>query len=308
MIIRLYRKLIPDEIRAVIYSLFLKRFMQFIRGNKRKNLENKLREEIPLFFENQENKGLYPDAYYQAAQWIKTNGFSMFPADFSKVNDYTTEVFTCKKSNLHYIEHQGKAMYFPKYFSKQDCQSYYQGLLIEQDVNSPHRYFYDCFKDKKNWTVMDIGAAEGIFALSVIDYVDKIYLFECDAQWLDALHLTFEPYKEKVEIINRYVSNENFDNKISLDSFMKDKAYTHCYLKMDIEGAELIALQGAEQLIEKGKLFISVCTYHLDDIGENIKNFMERKGYTCAYTPGVMTFGEEPPYFRKGVLYVTDML
>jgi 16S rRNA A1518/A1519 N6-dimethyltransferase RsmA/KsgA/DIM1 with predicted DNA glycosylase/AP lyase activity len=38
--------------------------------------------------------------------------------------------------------------------------------------------------------------------------VNRIYMFEYDKEWIAALETTFEPYKDKVEIINKYVSNK----------------------------------------------------------------------------------------------------
>jgi hypothetical protein len=66
---------------------------------------------------------------------------------------------------------------------------------------------------------------------------------------------------------------------------------------MDIEGAEIQAIQGARQLIEQGSAFWSVASYHIVD-GEPTTGFIERyfseRGYavktdypqhltTCAY-------------------------
>ena len=38
-------------------------------------------------------------------------------------------------------------------------------------------------------TVFDCGVAEGNFALDIIDFVEKIYLVECDKGWLKALKI-----------------------------------------------------------------------------------------------------------------------
>jgi 16S rRNA A1518/A1519 N6-dimethyltransferase RsmA/KsgA/DIM1 with predicted DNA glycosylase/AP lyase activity len=42
--------------------------------------------------------------------------------------------------------------------------------------------------------VVDAGAAEGNFALSVIDKASKVYIIEGDAGWCEALRQTFLPY------------------------------------------------------------------------------------------------------------------
>ncbi|TRZ53596.1 FkbM family methyltransferase [bacterium] len=55
------------------------------------------------------------------------------------------------------------------------------------------------------------------------------------------------------------------------------------FVKMDIEGAEIQAIQGAQRLIEQGNAFWSVASYHIVD-GEPTAGFIERyfseRGYT----------------------------
>ena len=306
MLIRIYRRYVPASIRIAIYYLFLGAFLQKLRIRKSRKRIAKLYTEISDFYENEKNQRTYPNEYYLAAQWIKKNGYHVLPYDFIFEYDLRAiKVFKCKKSGLKYVIHNGRRMYFPKLFNSETCRSYYHSLLIEQDVRSPHRYYYDCFDGTKPWTVMDVGAAEGIFTLSVIDKTEKAYLFECNEQWLNALKMTFHPYSEKVEIINKYVSDTDSDSSIRLDSFIKtNKPLNNVYLKMDIEGAELRALTSADSLLKESKIqFLSVCTYHLEKIGQEINDYLEKNHYNCSYTPGVMAFGKKPPYFRRGVLY-----
>ncbi|MDR1866158.1 MAG: FkbM family methyltransferase [Bacteroidales bacterium] len=176
--------------------------------------------------------------------------------------------------------------------------------MAEQDVRSPHRYYYACFDEKQSWTVFDLGAAEGIFTLSVIDKIEKAYLFECEEQWQQALRATFQPYGDKVEIVSRYVSDKETDNTISLDTFMKDKPFACGYVKMDIEGAELSALKGAGTLLKESKIqFVSACAYHSDEAGKDISEYLENNRYICSYSSGVMAFGDKAPYFRRGMVY-----
>jgi hypothetical protein len=279
--------------------------LQFVRSRKKRKTAIKLQKEIPVFYESEENRNVYPPEYYSAAQWIRKNGYVNIPCDFIfEYERLSVEVFKCRESGLMYVVHSGRRMYFPKSFNSVRCKSCYRALLAEQDIHSPHRYYYDCFDGTKPCTVFDIGAAEGIFTLSVIDKIEKAYLFECDEQWLEALRMTFLPYGDKVEIINKYVSDTDSDTSITLDSYMKSLPLSNGYLKMDIEGAELKALIGAECLLKESKIqFISVCTYHLEEIGKDINDFLNKNMYNCSYTPGVMAFGKEPPYFRRGVLY-----
>ena len=67
-------------------------------------------------------------------------------------------------------------------------------------------YVFLSYSSLEDVTLLDVGAAEGFFALSVIEHVKEIILFECDVEWIKALEATFKPWKDKVFIINKYVS------------------------------------------------------------------------------------------------------
>lgn len=304
MLINLYRKYISKKYRDVIYQLFLRRILNYIRARNRDKINDLLAVEIPKYY--LANNISCSEECLCAANWICNNGFSVFPYDYTfKYKSIKIEVYCCKESGLKYVLHDNKRLYFPKEFSKRNCVNYYLGLLEEQDVASPHRYNYDPFYEKHISTLLDIGAAEGIFALSVIDYVDKVYLFECDSHWWKALEWTFKPYEDKVEIVHRYVSDQSDEKSlITIDSFLFNKRkFSSCYIKMDIEGAELSALMGSTDSLNKESVYLSVCTYHTDKDAEFIHKFLVEYGFECRFTFGVMAFGTTPPYFRKGVLY-----
>ena len=54
---------------------------------------------------------------------------------------------------------------------------------------------------------------------------------------------------------------------VALDELLKGKKVT--FIKMDIEGSELMALKGAENIIKSQKPKLAICVYHkLEDIYE----------------------------------------
>ena len=95
------------------------------------------------------------------------------------------------------------------------AEAAYRGLLIEQDKRSAHRYV-DSYEELKGETLLDIGAAEAVFTLDTIDYIDRAYLFECDEAWIEALEATFAPWNDKIMIVRKYVSDVDDDNNLSL--------------------------------------------------------------------------------------------
>jgi predicted RNA methylase len=186
--------------------------------------------------------------------------------------------------------------------SEQDIVSLYRSLIIEQDIESPHRYVKS-YKELEGKTLLDIGAAEGIFALDTIDYVKKVYLFECEREWIEPLQLTFNPWKDKVEIVEKYVSENNSEKCVTLDTFMKEKEKDNIHIKMDIEGAEQSALKGAKKLLSNNKpISFSVCTYHKAEDAKVISSFFESLGYTYEFTKGYFFIGEP----RKGICRGTN--
>ena len=90
-------------------------------------------------------------------------------------------------------------------------------------MNSPHRYLTESFTIGQNDVLADIGAAEGNFSLAVIEKVKKIYIFEYDQEWIEALRATFAPWSDKVEIINKFVSDKNDEYHIRFDTFFENK-------------------------------------------------------------------------------------
>jgi len=153
--------------------------------------------------------------------------------------------------------------------------------------------------------VADIGAAEGIFALSIVEKAKTIYLFECDLSWFDALKKTFEPWAEKCVFVNKYIGAHTNNIYISIDDFFSDKHID--FIKSDIEGAEIDLLQGAHlTMTGQRKLKMLLCSYHKKDEAENIENILRANGFYVEFTKGFMLFWLDDqfadPYIRRGVI------
>jgi hypothetical protein len=227
------------------------------------------------------------DEYHDAWRFIGKHGVTFYPFAASLKYKRLNAKICYGGGVLPYIEHGNKKLYLPKNLSEREMEFIYRYLLTEQDIDSPHRYV-NSYAELEGKIVLDIGAAEGIFALDAIEYAEKVYLFECDDQWIEALQATFEPWKEKVEIVRKYVGDTDTEECVTLDSFMEGKEQDNLHLKMDIEGAEQSALQGAKKLLTNGKrISFSVCTYHRDEDAKAISSFFESLGYTYEFTRGL---------------------
>ncbi|MDR3140317.1 MAG: FkbM family methyltransferase [Tannerellaceae bacterium] len=194
------------------------------------------------------------------------------------------EVMPDHKRNLKYVVHtENRKLYFPASFPDKKIEKLYKSLLIEQDIQSAHHYV-DSIEEFGGKTILDIGSAEGLTSLEAIEIATFIYFFECQQEWISALNATFEPWKDKIMIVEKFVSDKNGGNKITLDEFLKDKPKEDLFIKMDIEGEERHALEGvANVFLTSSNLQFALCTYHKRTDKNVISSFLDR--YNCTYSP-----------------------
>lgn len=221
--------------------------------------------------------------------YLVKNPLDVFNDNFVlKYININPEIYFDQKNALFYIYYNNKRMYFSsKFSSKEQIKRYYFHLLIEQDIASPHKYQTDRFHVCEHDIVLDAGVAEGNFELDIIDLVDKLYLVECDDDWIKALECTFEPYKDKVEIIKGMLGNGE-QGSIKIDDIIKDKKID--FIKMDIEGTEWEALCGAKQSLKQNDIKLNVCVYHNVNDEKKIKKLLEELEYETEVSDGYMVF------------------
>lgn len=245
----------------------------------------------------------------EAIQYIKKEGVAVFPYPFNDKYDLRDiAVYTDEESDLKYVEHNGHNLYYPIEKSDKDIRKIHTNLLIEQDALSPHCYLSDDFQVGSNDVVLDVGAAEGILSLSIVEKVHQLVLFEVEEQWIKALQKTFEPWKDKVRIINKYVSDEDGAQTITIDSLLDTFTTQSVFLKLDVEGAEKKALTGAQRLLtsDEYRCKAAVCTYHNQNDHMELSAQMEDLGYQIETTGGYMLFVHDEnlsaPYFRRALI------
>lgn len=240
--------------------------------------------------------------------YIQSEGLQVFNYPFTlNYANITYEINFDIKKQVFYAVIFGKRLYFPKsYESENQIQEYLRQIMMEQDKLSPHCYLEDGFAVDAGMVVVDAGAAEGSFALSVIDRVKKIYLIEPDKDWVAALKYTFEPYGNKVVIINKYLSNYQSGETVTIDSIVSEKLD---FLKMDVEGEEYYALDGARNTILCSETIkCVVCTYHQEFDYKNIEDLFTQMGLKTKPSRGYMWFPYDKNYlfslptFRRGII------
>ena len=241
---------------------------------------------------------------------IRKYGLQPFPYIWAEQPvESTIDVYFDDDKKLPFVFLDGKRLYYPREMSSEDIQRYHYSVqMVEQHPSSPHRYLTDTFDVSDKDIVADCGVAEGNFSLSVVDRVQKLYLFEPEEKWMEPLHATFSPWKDKVEIVQTYISDSIMEGSVSntIDNYFSDKE-PPTFLKLDVEGFEKRVLTGAIKSIESGKVKkIVSCAYHYADDEEILGNFLHSHGYSVTPSHGYMVFSMydelKPPYFRRGLL------
>lgn len=241
-----------------------------------------------------------------AVDFLKHNPVTYFPCNLTrKYSAEMVHVALDQETQLNYALINGKRMFFKRGWTESECIQYCYCIQEEQDENSPHRYLSESFTVQTDNIVVDIGAAEGIFSLDVIDRASKIYLFEVDSGWVEALEATFAPWKEKVEIVNKCLSDEENHNSIALASFFQSKKWPD-FIKIDVDGAEAKVINGCSQLLSaQAYLKMALCTYHKQEDESVFSELLRAKGFNISFSNGFILFINDklsPPYFRRGVL------
>lgn len=239
---------------------------------------------------------------------MKKYGLVQYPYSWANLTKASSvEVCFDDVKKLPYVLlDDNKKLYFPKTMPKKSIQNMYLSFqIIEQHPKSPHLYLTDSFNVGEDDVVIDCGSAEGNFGLSVVDRVKKLYLFEADELWIEPLQATFEPWKAKVVIVQKYVSDTCDESSVSLDSFFENKEKP-TFLKIDVEGYENKVLSGSDNLLQTSLKKAVICTYHYANDEAEFSELMRSYGYSITPSDGYMlTSGYDkfkPPYLRRGVI------
>ena len=243
----------------------------------------------------------------QVVNYLKSRPITIFPYTFpEKYNAAKIQVHLDDLNQLHYVIEDKKRLYFKRGLSISDIKKSYNSLKIEQDRQSPHKYLSSGFSVENGSVVVDIGAAKGNFALSIIEKATMVYLFEAEIEWIEALNATFSPWRNKVKIINKYVGDRVEENCVSLDNYFLNGERID-FIKIDVEGAEPSVLNGALNLLKSSKsLKLSICTYHRQNDEKVITSLLQSEQFNVSHSRGYMIYFYdkyfEPPYLRHGLV------
>jgi hypothetical protein len=254
--------------------------------------------------------------------YLRKDPFPLLPYEFTR--DYQNRnvpIYRDRAACMFYVVDKDMKLYFKRSMSKEEVRNRFNALAAEQDMRSPHRYLSheqymigtiigddvmptcgDDFFIYSDDVVADVGTAEGNFAISIVNNVNNLVLFEYDSEWIRALEQTFKPYSNKTDIVNKMVSGRISENTTTLDDYFKDKQVD--FIKTDIEGSELEALAGMQKVLKDSeRLKVAISVYHKHEHTEQIRNILTN--FDTSLTYGYMhpwTILREKPYLVKGVL------
>ncbi|MEI8046632.1 MAG: FkbM family methyltransferase [Bacteroidota bacterium] len=288
---RVWQKVAPNRLLVLI---------RFILEPKSYKVRRKA---VLEYYKSLDPKLISPEMQ-EGLTYLKHHKYSAFPYKWTqKYDNFLPDVFRDEQLQRFYILFEGKKMYFPKKFTKSHVIWAARSMYKEQDKYSPHLYLTSDFQVEAGSIIIDAGVAEGNFSLSVVEKAKRLYLIECEAEWMDTLRLTFEPWKDKVVFVEKFMSDAAGETTTSIDALLHPFNNEKFFIKLDIEGSEQKALAGMKNLVASGNpVKINVCTYHQPNAFDEIQKILKDYGFLWEVSEGYVLFfhpGEKPAFRRN---------
>lgn len=243
----------------------------------------------------------------------RVNKYCVFP--YEPVNEMNhVDYGVDRESKMPYVVHKNHRLYFPSCFSAESAVEMYRNYILVEKLlgiddieGSPHQYQSHRVKVEDGDVLLDIGAAEGLFALDNIDKASKVVLLEGDFKWRGALEKTFAPFSDKVNIVEKFVTESDSDTTISLTKLLSEVS-SPSFIKMDIEGSETAVVNASKEILRNTKevVKLAIATYHKQYDYDELKSLFDQMGYVTESSNGYMLYHlydtPVPPYFRKGII------
>jgi hypothetical protein len=301
------------KMKNLIVKILPFRLRRFLRGSKINKVELARREKILFDLIDNIDEEQYKSFRDEISFLKEKKNITAIPYPKTGLRFGAVEARLDEERKMPYVVHNGKRLYFRRRTTVEAARKAYVRYITIENIlgggylkKTPHQYVTNQFSVKNGDTLIDVGGAEGLFLLDNIDKIRKGYIIEAKAEWREALEATFEPYKEKVEIIMKYATNKVSETEAAIDDLLKDDL-SDSFIKIDVEGYERLVLDGCKDTLKSDKdIRVACCTYHRSGDAETLKTFFKETGYHTEFSDGYMLFlGDkkiEPPYFRKGLI------
>jgi FkbM family methyltransferase len=190
-----------------------------------------------------------------------------------------------------YFFNNNSPLYIPNNFSIHSLNQ-----VVCECFYSDNWHFYDIPQTRidHNDILLDCGAAEGLFSFINKKKCKKIYLIEPAIEFHETLKKTFNDNPNITlltialsnTIGNVYMSDRGISSQIvneesgakiainTIDNLFYEKDIKITYIKADLEGYDLKALQGASKTIKKYSPKIAITTYHEPEHANEIRKLI----------------------------------
>ena len=160
------------------------------------------------------------------------------------------------------------------------------GSFLNENNKENEEQYYDVLKFSDDEVIADVGCFDCASTFRYFKYANdkyrRIFSFEPEpTQFLNCQKLIRESGRENWEVFNYGIWNEESQlyfkcnssgsficedgdvevKVVSLDDFFEGREKP-TFIKMDIEGVEMRALQGARKIIRENKPKLAICVYH----------------------------------------------
>jgi FkbM family methyltransferase len=201
------------------------------------------------------------------------------------------------KNNLRAIIHRVRYTEYRTYYRNNVWELHYPEFIIRyKDVPSPatvNYLFFKRFTNRPFDIIIDAGGFMGTYGFLMASKYPKamVYIFEADPVNFKRIqtnlalnnlpNVVVEPVGlwEKPDtlkmsvgsdlassIVNEKSTNTTVEIEVtSLDEYFKNEKDKQVFVKMNIEGAEIAALNGAVNFLANNQADLSICTDHLVD-------------------------------------------
>jgi methyltransferase FkbM-like protein len=152
--------------------------------------------------------------------------------------------------------------------------------IIGADEREIQALFIDF--SKRCAVFFDVGASDGYYSLLFRKYnaSGTLYLFDGNEGFkeIQSAHFALNNIRDGYQQFFKFVSNTDDELQISLDSFeIKNNTVL---IKVDVEGRELMVLQGAAQLLKNNNCFMLIET-HSAQLEKDCISFLNKEGYAA---------------------------
>ena len=298
------RRAAPAPVKRVLRTPWT-----WVRAAQQRRLLSRVSNQYPLLpgIISGYHAGTSDPEVVEVLGFLRTSDAQMLP--YRWVEEYRPEdIDVCRDaSGMVRATVEAASVYFPAALSEQNVAEAVAGALAEQDPRSPHAYWCGALDLRPDDVAVLVGASDGIYALHLVDRVARLYLFEADGAWTDALERTLEPWRHKVVIIPKYVGDQDGESTVTLDAFFAAEGVQPNYLQADVEGGELALLNGAQGILAAAdRIAVSICCYHHQEDQATLECILHETGLRTHTTPGYMVLWPQllsPPYLRRGVIH-----